>query len=113
MPAVSRRPCRSDRVRHGHGTDEVGRLLPIPDGVLYSLLDSAGEEKVRRGDKLGSMSSRPPEPIVEEVLRFENLPLEDGGRRRAVVRWSDGTESPALACYPDEILSPVDHVGRQ
>ena len=46
----------------------------------------------------------PPTPIVTEVLRFEDLPLGSHGTRRAVVRWSDGTEGEALAWYPDEIL---------
>jgi hypothetical protein len=42
--------------------------------------------------------------VVEKVLRFENLPLGSFGSRRAVVRWSDGTESEALRWYSDEIL---------
>jgi hypothetical protein len=50
------------------------------------------------------MTIEPPAPIVEEVLRFEDLPLESGGTRRAVVRWSDGTESEALKWYQDEVL---------
>jgi hypothetical protein len=52
-------------------------------------------------------------PTVVEVLRFEDLPLGSRGSRRAVVRWSDGSEGEALTWYADEILSPVDHVGRQ
>jgi hypothetical protein len=52
-------------------------------------------------------------PTVVEVLRFEDLPLGSRGSRRAVVRWSDGTEGEALTWYAEEILSPVDHVGRQ
>ena len=51
--------------------------------------------------------------VVEEVLRFEDLPVGSMASRRAVVRWSDGTESEALRYYDDEVLSPVDHVGRQ
>jgi hypothetical protein len=50
---------------------------------------------------------------VTDVLRFEDLPLCSRGSRRAVVRWSDGSEGEALTWYADEILSPVDHVGRQ
>jgi hypothetical protein len=45
-----------------------------------------------------------PTPIVTEVLRFEDLPLGSHGTRRAVVRWSDGTEGEAVAWYADEIL---------
>ena len=42
--------------------------------------------------------------VVEEVLRFEDLPVGAMGSRRAVVRWSDGTVSQALIWYGDEIL---------
>jgi len=52
-------------------------------------------------------------PTVESVVRFEDLPVGDRGSRRAVVRWSDGTEGEALRWYADEILSLVDHVRRQ
>ena len=38
-------------------------------------------------------------PIVEEVLRFEDLPVGALASRRAVVRWSDGTESEAARWY--------------
>jgi hypothetical protein len=50
------------------------------------------------------MSGANPSPVVEEVLRFEDLPPGSRGSRRAVVRWSDGTEGEALAWYSDEIL---------
>ena len=43
-------------------------------------------------------------PTVVEVLRFEDLPLGSRGSRRAVVRWSDGTEGKALSWFADEIL---------
>jgi hypothetical protein len=43
-------------------------------------------------------------PIVEEVLRFEDLPTDSMASRRAVVRWSDGTEGEALRWYADEVL---------
>jgi hypothetical protein len=59
------------------------------------------------------MSSCTSEPIIEKVLRFEGLPLGSTGDRRAIVRWSDGTENAALARCSDEVLSPVDHVGRE
>jgi hypothetical protein len=38
---------------------------------------------------------------VVEVLRFENLPLGSQASRRAVVRWSDGSEGEALRWYAD------------
>ncbi len=44
------------------------------------------------------------EPIVEEVLRFEDPPVSATATRRAIVRWSDGTESEAIRFYADEVL---------
>ena len=58
------------------------------------------------------MSSSESSPTVVEVLRFEDLPLGSLGSRRAVVRWSDGTEGEGVRFYQDEVLSPVDRVGR-
>jgi hypothetical protein len=43
-------------------------------------------------------------PTVAEVLAFEDLPIGSTGSRRAVVRWSDGTETEACRWYADEIL---------
>jgi hypothetical protein len=49
-------------------------------------------------------------PVVVEVLRFEDLPLGPLASRRAVVRWSDGSEGEALRWYSDEVkLSEGDH----
>jgi hypothetical protein len=53
---------------------------------------------------VASMSASNPSPIVTEVLRLEDLPPGSRGTRRAIVRWSDGTESQALTWYADEIL---------
>jgi hypothetical protein len=44
------------------------------------------------------------EPVVEEVLRFENLPPGSLASRRAVVRWSNGSEGEAIRYYGDEVL---------
>jgi hypothetical protein len=88
---------------------EVGDEYRSPEGVLYSLLD----EKLGLADTLRNVSEPKPEPIVLEVLRFENLPPGSAGSRRVIVRWSDGTESDAITFYADEVLSPVDHAGRQ
>jgi hypothetical protein len=88
----------------------VGDRYRAPDGVLYTLLDdSAGEddEPVTIADVSSDTS-----PTVQEVLRFETPPIGSLASRRAIVRWSDGTEGEALSWYDDEILSPVDHVGR-
>jgi hypothetical protein len=43
-------------------------------------------------------------PVVAEVLLFENLPPVSLASRRAVVRWTDGTDSEALRWYGDEVL---------
>ena len=59
------------------------------------------------------MSSSESSPTVEEVLRFEDLPLGSLGSRRAVVRWSDGTEGEAVRFNRDEVLfSEGDLVGK-
>jgi hypothetical protein len=59
------------------------------------------------------MSRGSGQPVVEEVLQFENLPLDRGGSRRAIVRWSNSSQSTALVWYPDEILvSEGDLVGK-
>ena len=79
-----------------------------PDGVRYSLIDAPP----RDADTLGSVHSEIKTPVVTDVLRFEDLPLGSAGSRRAIVRWSDGSESDGLTFYADEILSPVDGVRR-
>ena len=50
------------------------------------------------------MSASNSSPIVTEVVRFVDLPPGSRGTRRAIARWSDGTESEALTWYADEIL---------
>ena len=57
-------------------------------------------------DRVGCepMSPSEPTPTVTEILRFEDLPLGSRGTRRAVARWSDGSEGAALTWYADEIL---------
>lgn len=51
-------------------------------------------------------------PRVEEVLRFEDLPLGSLASRRAVVRWSDGTEGEAVRFYREEVtFSEGDLIG--
>jgi hypothetical protein len=47
------------------------------------------------------MSASEPHLMVIEVLRFEDLPLGSRGTRRAVARWSDGSEGEALTWYAD------------
>lgn len=52
------------------------------------------------------------EPTVVEVLRVEE-PAAGEGRRRVMVRWSDGSTGHALSYFPDEILvSEGDMIGK-
>lgn len=44
-------------------------------------------------------------PVVEEVLRFEDLAFGTLASRRAVVRWSDSAGGEGLRWYGDEVLS--------
>jgi hypothetical protein len=62
------------------------------------------EPAPERPGSLDSVSGSETSPTVAEVLRFEDLPLGSRGTRRAVVRWSDGSEGDALTWYADEIL---------
>jgi hypothetical protein len=77
----------------------VGDTYRGPDGVRYSLVDP--QELDLSGDegRLDTVSA--PEPRVEEVLRFEDLPPGSMANRRAVVRWSDGSESEAIRYYAE------------
>ena len=79
---------------------DVGDEYRAPDGVQYSLVD----ETVVDEGTLSAVISGGREPVVEELLRVEQLPLGSAGSRRAVVRWSDGTESAAVTFYADEVL---------
>ena len=94
------------------GLVSVGDRYRAPDGVLYSLIEESSVDSPCGGGRLRAMGNRTSEPIVEEVLRFEDLPLGSTGTRGAVVRWSDGTEGAAMTWYGDEVLSPVNRVGR-
>ena len=82
----------------------VGEGYRAPDGVLYSLIEESALDAPCGGGRLSAMGNRTSEPIVEEVLRFEDLAPGSAGTRRAVVRWSDGTEGAAMTWYSDEIL---------
>jgi hypothetical protein len=82
----------------------VGDRYRAPDGVLYTLLDEPLRDPRAGAGTLSTMSTPASEPTVDEVLRFEHLPLGSAGSRRAIVRWSDGTESNAMTWYADEIL---------
>jgi hypothetical protein len=105
-PARAHRAALRDRII-GEMTSALvsaGDEYRAPDGVLYSLIDEPMLGPLAGEGRLSPVSSRPPEPIVDQVLRFEDLPLGSAGTRRAIVRWSDGTESVAMTWYGDEIL---------
>jgi hypothetical protein len=82
----------------------VGDRYRAPDGVVYSLIKAPTLDRPSGNGRLRSVGNRTSEPIVEEVLRLEDLPLGWAGTRRAVVRWSDGTEDAPMTWYSDEIL---------
>ena len=88
---------------------EAGDEYQAPDGVRYSLLDKSASDPGR----LRAVTPIADDPVVEQVLRFENLPLGSAGSRTAFVRWSDGSESVAVTFYADEILlSEGDLLGK-
>jgi hypothetical protein len=63
--------------------------------------------------EIRSTSMNQDDPIVEEVVRCEDLPPGSLAGRRMIVRWSDGTEGEAVRFYQDEVLfSEGDLVGR-
>jgi hypothetical protein len=81
-----------------------GDTYTAPDGVAYVLTNQAKPDRSAEPDTLDPVTATLPDPVVDEVLRFESLPVGSSGDRRAIVRWSDGTEGQALAWYSDEIL---------
>ena len=83
---------------------QIGDTYTAPDGVAYTLTDQAQLDLPPRQDTLATMSPAISAPVVREVLRFKDLPVGSSATRAAIVRWSDGTESQALAWYADEIL---------
>jgi hypothetical protein len=82
----------------------VGDRYCAPDGVRYSLIEESAVDAPCGVGTLRAVGNCTSEPIVEEVLRFEDLPLGSAGTRRAVVRWSDGTEDTPMTWYSEEIL---------
>ena len=73
-------------------------------GVRYSLSDEEGLDPNPDRGRLGAMAAEDQCPTVVEVLRFEDLPLGSLASRRAIVRWSDGSEGEAVRFYADEVL---------
>jgi hypothetical protein len=81
---------------------QAGDTYTASDGIAYTLTDQAQLDLTAGEDTLAPVSLST--PVVEEVLRFADLPIGSAATRAAIVRWSDGTESQALAWYSDEIL---------
>jgi hypothetical protein len=89
---------------------QIGDTYTAPDGVRYSLIESPSRDADDEGTLTRVSASS---PVVEEVLRFEDLPLGSSGSRRAVVRWTDGSEGEGLTWFADEILvSEGDLLGK-
>jgi hypothetical protein len=78
---------------------QVGDSYRAPDGVLYSLSEESAVDLRPHEGNLDPMNDPASRPTVEEVVRFKDLPLGSLGTRRAIVRWSDGTESEAMNWY--------------
>jgi hypothetical protein len=71
---------------------------------------SADRSTTKEVVEIPSTSMNTDEPIVEEVLRYEDLPPGSLAGRRMIVRWSDDTEGEAVRFYQDEVLfSEGDH----
>ncbi len=106
MPSPAARVALRDRIvaEMTAALQQIGDTYTAPDGVAYTLTDQAQLDLPARQDTLATMSPATSAPVVEEVLRFEDLPVGSSATRAAIVRWSDGTESQALAWYADEIL---------
>ena len=87
----------------------VGDRYRAPDGVLYSLTiaDEAPEPVTIVPVPTASA------PTVQEVIRFEQLPIGSMASRRVLVRWSDGSEGEALRWYGDEVqITEGDVLGK-
>ena len=83
----------------------AGDTYTAPEGVGYELIERVSTlDREDGGDTLATVEQAPPDPVVEQVIAFEDLPLGSSASRRAIVRFSDGTEGQALAWYGDEIL---------
>jgi hypothetical protein len=82
---------------------------PADDGAPSSRAITTHERSARvpepvRPDRPGRLDGWSACPTVVEALWFEDLPLGSRRTRRAVVRWSNGSEGEALRWYADEIL---------
>jgi hypothetical protein len=103
LPSPATRAVLRDRViaEMTAALQQNGATYTAPDGIAYTLTDQMKLDLPAREDTLAVMSPAKTAPVVEEVLRFADLPLGSSATRAAIVRWSDGTESQALAWYAD------------
>ena len=87
---------------------QVGDRYEAIDGVHYELLDGDSIEQAAAAS-LDAMSGA---PVVTEVT-FEALPVGSSASRRAIGRWSDGTEDELLRWYSDELqFREIDLLGK-
>ena len=87
----------------------VGDRYRAPDGVLYSLTIADEESEPVTIASVTSDSA----PTVQEVIRFEQLPIGSMASRRVLVRWTDGSEGEALRWYADEVqITEGDVLGK-
>jgi hypothetical protein len=100
-PTQAQRAALRDRIaaEMTETLTQVGNVYTAPDGVVYSLADEPAPDPSLCEGTLSPVSDPPSSPVVQEVLRFEDLALGSAATRRAIARWSDGTESVALSWY--------------
>jgi hypothetical protein len=100
-PSQAQRAALRDRIAAEMTSrlTEIGDVYTAPDGVAYSLSDQPALDPSLCEGTLSPLSDPMPSPVVAAVLRFEDLPLGSAATRRAIARWSDGTESVALSWY--------------
>jgi hypothetical protein len=75
---------------------QIEDTYTAPDSVAHTLTDQAHLDRPASQDTLGTMTRATSAPVVEEVLRFEDLPVGSSAPRAAIVRWSDSAESELL-----------------
>jgi hypothetical protein len=77
---------------------QIGDTYKAPDGIRYSLTESPAHDADDEGTLTPVSASA---PVVVEVLRFEDLPPGSSGSKRAVVRWTDGSEGEGLRWFAE------------
>jgi hypothetical protein len=100
------RPGRTTLGCHNavRGTEGLTALLRTPTTYDPGVVLARTHHPAVATLEAASMSASDTSPVVTEILCLEDLPLGSRGSRRAIARWSDGSESEALTWYADEIL---------